>query len=188
SLPNMKEDSLMPRISLVPVEAMEGQVKEAAQMLQAALGVVPHSFRTYAHRPEIALAFAHLAQAVLGTGTLDRKLKTMVAYKVSTTNGCPYCIGHTSGMLHEAGFAQKDLDGIKQLDLGLFSEKEQLALRFAEQATREPARVSDELVAQLRQHFSEGEVVEIAAVVGLMNFTNKVHEALALPLEEKFLH
>ncbi len=25
-------------------------------------------------------------------------------------------------------------------------------------------------------------------VVGLMNFTNKVHEALALPLEEKFLH
>lgn len=177
----------MSRISLVPVQSMEGQVKEAAQMLQAALGVVPHSFRTYAHRPEIALAFAHLAQAVLGSGTVDRKLKTMVAYKVSTTNGCPYCIGHTSGMLHEVGFAQKELDGINRLDLGLFSEKEQLALRFAEQATREPARVSDELVAQLRQHFTEGEVVEIAAVVGLMNFTNKVHEALAIPLEEKFL-
>ena len=67
----------MPRISLVPVETMEGQVKEAAQMLQAALGVVPHSFRTYAHRPEIALAFAHLAHAVLGTGTVDRKLKRL---------------------------------------------------------------------------------------------------------------
>jgi uncharacterized peroxidase-related enzyme len=166
---------------------MEGQVKEAAQMFQAALGVVPHSFQTYAHRPEIALAFAHLAQAVLGTGTVDRKLKTMVAYKVSTTNGCLYCIGHTSGMLREVGFAQKDLDGVVQLDLGLFSEKEQLALRFAEQATRGPARVSDELVAQLRQYFTEGEMVEIAAVVGLMNFTNKVHEALAIPLEEKFL-
>jgi alkylhydroperoxidase family enzyme len=59
--------------------------------------------------------------------------------------------------------------------------------RFAEQATRAPARVSDELVAQLRQYFSEGEVVDLAAAVGLMNFTNKVHEALALPLEEKFL-
>lgn len=91
-------------------------------------------------------------------------------------------------MLHEVGFAQKELDGIAQLDLGLFSDREQMALRFAEQATREPARVSDELVAQLRQHFTEGEVVEIAAVVGLMNFTNHIHEALALPLEEKFLH
>lgn len=53
----------MPRISLIPVESMHGQVKEAAQMLEATLGVVPHSFRTYAHRPEIALAFANLARA-----------------------------------------------------------------------------------------------------------------------------
>ncbi len=178
----------MPRISFVPVEAMDGQLKEAAQMLQSALGVVPHSFRTYAHRPDIALAFAHLAQAVLDTGTVDRKLKTMVAYKVSTTNGCPYCIGHTSGMLRDVGFARHELDGIAQLDLGLFSEKERLALHFAEQATRAPARVSDELVAQLRQHFTEGEIVEIAAVVGLMNFTNKVHEARAIPREDNFLH
>jgi hypothetical protein len=70
----MKEASLMPHISLVPVEMMEGQVKEGAQMLQAALGVVPHSFRTYAHRPEIALAFAHLAQTVLGTGTREPRM------------------------------------------------------------------------------------------------------------------
>ena len=75
-----------------------------------------------------------------------------------------------------------------RLDIGLFSEAERLALEFAEQATKEPARVSDALVEQLKQHFSEGEVVEIAAVVGLMNFTNKVHEALGIPLEEKFLH
>ena len=102
----------MPRIPLIPIESMEGQLKEAASMLKESLGVVPHSFRTYAHRPEIALAFANLGHAVLGTGTVDRKLKTMVAYKVSTTNGCPYCIGHTSGMLGEVGFEKKDLDGI----------------------------------------------------------------------------
>jgi len=178
----------MPRISLIPLESMQGQVKEAAQMLKSTLGTVPHSFRTYAHRPEIALAFANLAGAVLGTGTVDRKLKVMVAYKVSTTNGCPYCIGHTSEMLREIGCGNTELEGVEKIVSNLFSEQEQLALCFAEQATRDPARVSDELVAQLRQYFTEGEVVEIAAVVGLMNFTNKVHEALALPLEEKFLH
>ena len=42
-------------------------------------------------------------------------------------------------------------------------------------------------MAQLRQHFDEGEVLEIAAVVGLMNFANKVNESLAIPLEEKFV-
>jgi hypothetical protein len=65
-------------------------------MLEATLDVVPHSFRTYAHRPEIALAFANLARAVLGTGTVDGKLKVVAAYKVSTTNGHPYCMGHIS--------------------------------------------------------------------------------------------
>lgn len=103
-------------------------------------------------------------------------------------DGCPYCIGHTSGMLQEIGCSKAEVEGIEQLAPKLFSDQERLVLRFAEQATRDPARVSDELVAQLRQYFSEGEVVEVAAVVGLMNFTNKVHEALALPLEEKFVH
>lgn len=91
-------------------------------------------------------------------------------------------------MLQEIGCSKAEVEGIEQLAPKLFSDQERLVLRFAEQATRDPARVSDELVAQLRQYFSEGEVVEVAAVVGLMNFTNKVHEALALPLEEKFLH
>ena len=54
----------MPRIPLIPIESMEGQLKEAASMLKESLGVVPHSFRTYAHRPEIALAFANLGHAV----------------------------------------------------------------------------------------------------------------------------
>jgi len=47
--------------------------------------------------------------------------------------------------------------------------------------------VCDELVTQLLRHFSEAEMVEIAAVVGFMNFTNKVHESLAIPLEEIFV-
>jgi len=165
---------------------MEQSLKEAAGQLEARLGVVPHSFRTYAHCPEIALAFARLAAAVFA-GTLDPKLKTMVAYKVSATNGCPYCIGHTSGMLRGAGFTEKQLDSIRELVPNAWSEKERIALTFAVQATREPGRVTDDLVAQLRQHFTEAEVVEIAAVVGFMNFTNKVHEALAIPLEEIFL-
>ena len=60
----------------------------------------------------------------------DRKLNTMVAYKVLTTNGCPFGIGHTSGMLREVGFEKKELDGIDQLDIGLFSKAKRLAHGF----------------------------------------------------------
>ncbi len=46
--------------------------------------------------------------------------------------------------------------------------------------TRAASRVSDELFAELRKHFNEGEVVEIAAVVGLFNYFNRFNEALRM--------
>ncbi len=118
----------MSRISLQDVESTQGPLKEAAAMLKEALGVVPNSFRTYGHRPEIAMAFAQLAHAVLGTGSVDPKLKTMVACKVSTTNGCPYCIGHTGGMLHAIGLREDNINDIVQLNADGLSESERLAL------------------------------------------------------------
>jgi len=46
--------------------------------------------------------------------------------------------------------------------------------------TRAASRVSDEIFEELRKHFNEGEVVEIAAVVGLFNYFNRFNEALGM--------
>jgi len=84
-----QEERKISRISLQIVESRQGPVKEDAATLKESLGVVPNSLRTYAHRPKIAMAFAQLAYAGLGTDSVNSKLKTTVAYNVSTTNGCP---------------------------------------------------------------------------------------------------
>ncbi len=44
--------------------------------------------------------------------------------------------------------------------------------------TRDASAVSDETFADLRRHFDEGEVVEIACVVGLFAYFNRFNEAL----------
>lgn len=46
--------------------------------------------------------------------------------------------------------------------------------------TREASRVSGEIFEELRKHFNEGEVVEIASVVGLFNYFNRFNEALEM--------
>jgi alkylhydroperoxidase family enzyme len=46
--------------------------------------------------------------------------------------------------------------------------------------TRQPERMIDEDVAALRKHFDEGEVVEIAVVVGLFNYFNRFNDALGM--------
>jgi alkylhydroperoxidase family enzyme len=53
-------------------------------------GNVPNMFRTMAYRPEIAeTAAAHLA-ALFDSGTVERRLKEMLAVRVSQINDCDY--------------------------------------------------------------------------------------------------
>ncbi|HMA35448.1 MAG TPA: carboxymuconolactone decarboxylase family protein, partial [Chloroflexia bacterium] len=60
----------------------------------------------------------------------------------------------------------------------LFTPAEQAALEFADRMTRDAHSVDDATWAALRRHFDYGEVVEIAAAVGLFNYFNRFNEAL----------
>ncbi len=61
-----------------------------------------------------------------------------------------------------------------------FTDAEKAALRFAERMTRDPHSVDDALWSELRKHFDEGEIVEIAAAVGLFNYFNRFNDALRM--------
>ena len=62
----------------------------------------------------------------------------------------------------------------------LFSESERAAIEFAEAMTFSDQRVSDELFARARSHFSEAQVVELAAAAALENFRSKFNVALGI--------
>src|SRR5438874_11494355 len=55
----------------------------------------------------------------------------------------------------------------------LFSPAEKLALELADAATQTSVDVSDELFARLRRHYSEPQLVELAAIVALENFRSR---------------
>jgi alkylhydroperoxidase family enzyme len=53
-------------------------------------------------------------------------------------------------------------------------------LRLAERETSDPHNVDDELWDELRQHFDEGEIVELTAAIGLFNYFNRVNDVLRM--------
>ena len=55
----------------------------------------------------------------------------------------------------------------------LFSLRERLALELAERMTYTRKRVTDKFFNRLKQHFSDEELVELAAVIALENFRSK---------------
>jgi alkylhydroperoxidase family enzyme len=58
-----------------------------------------------------------------------------------------------------------------------------VALDFAIAAALQPNGVSVEMFAELRKHWSETQIVEIAAVVALFGFLNRWNDTMGTPLE-----
>lgn len=80
----------MARIKVMDInEANEGAKKIFDEFMEQR-GNVPNMFRTLAYRPQILeTAYTHF-KTILSTGTVDIKLKEIVAVRVSVMNECSY--------------------------------------------------------------------------------------------------
>jgi uncharacterized peroxidase-related enzyme len=144
----------------------------------------PSNFlRTMAHRPEAMQDFAGLYFRLMGpTACLDQRLREMIYLAVSYVNECTYCATHHQKTSKAAGITDHELGEINTENNQHFSLKEQAALQFARELTRN-ASVSDDLRYRVQELFSHDEYVELTMIVCLANFTNRFNNGLAVPLE-----
>jgi alkylhydroperoxidase family enzyme len=61
-----------------------------------------------------------------------------------------------------------------------FTAAEKAALRLAERMTIDSHTIDDELWKELRRHYDEGEIIELAAAIGLFNYFNRFNDALKM--------
>ena len=88
---------------------------------------------------------------------------------------------HTA-LARQLGVSEELLDALYHIDQHrhLFTPRELVALRFAEVMTTSAREVDEELWDELQAHFDDGELVEIATVIGLFNFFNRFADALQI--------
>ena len=95
-------------------------------------------------------------------------------------------MAHTAGAALRLGISEDKLDAVWEFRTNpLFGDAERVALEFAMAAAAVPNNVTDELFEQMKRHWSEGQIVEIAAVVALFGFMNRWNDSMATPLEEE---
>jgi alkylhydroperoxidase family enzyme len=79
------------------------------------------------------------------------------------------------------GWTDDQINGLAEFEQRTdFSAKEKVALRLAERVTRDAHTVDNQLWDELRQHFDEGEIVELLAAIGLFNYFNRFNDALEM--------
>jgi len=144
-------------------------------------GNVPNMFRVMAHRPEIFTTIMEHFNAVLTSGTVPLKLKELIIVRTSQINETPYCLASHCLMARNLGWSEEQITRLAEWDVrDDYSPAEKSALLFAETVTLDANAVSDEQFAELRQHFDEGEIVELLCTIGLFNYFNRFNNALQM--------
>lgn len=150
------------------------------------MGFVPNSALTMAHRPELLRAFVELTKTVNAAGTVGAGLKALVALVSSQAAGCRYCQAHMAGKAAFQGLGvERQLEAVWDFETsGLFDPAERAALRLARDAAQVPNAVDSRHFDDLREHFDDGDIVEIMAVIALFGFLNRWNDTMATELEE----
>lgn len=74
------------------------------------------------------------------------------------------------------------LDALYHIDAHreLFTDRELVAIHYAEIVTTSARDVDEELWDELQSYFDDGEIVELTTVIGLFNFFNRFADALKI--------
>ena len=83
-------------------------------------------------------------------------------------------------MTETEGGLEKLGEVVSWRDSTLFSPAERVALEYAERITYTDRQVNDTFFAELRQHFTEAQIVEVTAAVALENFRSKFNPSLGI--------
>jgi len=145
------------------------------------LGFVPNVLRVYAIRPRhLQLWNEFYDELMRGESGLTKPQREMIAVVVSTTNRCHYCIvSHSAALRKLTG----DPVLVEQLQTNhayaRIDAKERAMLDFAIKLTERSHTCTEADVEALREAgWSDEEIMDIAEVAAMFNFTNRLASGL----------
>lgn len=161
------------------------EAAEVADFYEETLGFTPNSLFTMMHRPRIAHAFLEMNQAVMeNKGRVTSSLKRLLAYLSSMTAGCRYCEAHAIRAAERYGSEEDKMNNIWEYKTyPAFTEAERAAFDLAIAASAVPNAVTDSISERMRQHWDEGEIVEILGVIALFGYLNRWNDSMGTQLE-----
>jgi uncharacterized peroxidase-related enzyme len=160
----------MSRIQPIQTTDATGKAKDLLNAVQAKIGMTPNLMKTFAHSPAALEGYLNFSGA-LATGVLSPKFREQLAIAVAQANSCEYCLSAHTKFGQMSGLKPEELEasrGAHSADL-----KVNAGLQFAQKVVLQRGLATDADLAAVRQAgFSDAEITEIVAHVGLNILTN----------------
>ncbi len=156
------------RISYVPLEKMDAEMRKEMERCQREGTPRPESSAVRAHVPACFWAFANTWRDIFKNGVCDHAVKELCRLYVSRSVQCEYCGNQRSVKAAASGKVIEDhvkdlLDFEKSTR---FDERQKAALAYAEAITWH-IDTDDAFWGRMHRHFSEPELVELGCFIAL---------------------
>ena len=148
------------------------ELRPVFAQLRETRGRVPGMYRLLAHQPAVLSAHRAYFSAALDTGLLPRALKEKIAYKVARLKGSAYSSASHRRYALDHGVSEAVLDAVDGGDYADLDPGEASALSFAQEMVGKGGAVTDQCFDGLKAHYSTAEIVEIVALVGIMELAS----------------
>ena len=131
--------------------------------------------------PELMQIFQNMVELVMvAPSNLPRQIRSELFTMASIAGGCQHCQAHGAYTLHLMGVAPDRIRDIWAFEASSeFSESEKAALRLARDGALVPNMVAPEHFAELREHYSDRQIVEMLAVISLAGWFNRWNNSIA---------
>ena len=164
----VRREQAGPMVKLVYRFGPRMMKKLAGRDPQIGSGLEP--IEIWAHQPKMMTGMGRFNQAVRKGKSVDERTKNLVELKGAQLIGCEYCVDLGSQICRNSGFSDEELLALPRYRQSeLFTEPEKTALDYAVAVMRTPVEVTDDLFARMKEHFSDEQMVEITALLTLVN-------------------
>src|SRR5262245_4219367 len=171
-------------------EDVPGEVKELWEKPLEKLGFVPNVLRVLALRPDHLLRWwSYYDDLMRGESSLTKAQREMIAVVVSAQNRCHYCIVSHSAALRKLTGDPPLVDQLAtNYRYAAVTDAERAMLDFAVKLTTEShACTREDVDAPRAAGWGEEDVLDIAQVAAMFNFTNRLASGLGwVPNPEYF--
>lgn len=186
---NIFGSTIAMRIPPVERENASKQVQTIYDSLVKVYGTELNPLKVLAHRPAVMRAVMSLYGAIHEhSETVSDELKELISLRIAQVNGCRnYCVPMHTHQLRKLGTSDDKIRSlVRYAASDLFTDKEKVALEYAERMTVPSMVVNEAFFERLKAHYSDLDVVDLTAVIGTLNFWTKVIDALEVPLDDVF--
>ena len=119
----------------------------------------------FAHRPRLGPSFAAFGAALEREAGLPARLRELVRLRIAFHNQCRTCMSIRYTSARDDGVTEDLVCSLERpADAPDLSAGERAALRFADLFATDHLAIDDDEFAGLREHFDDGEIVELAMV------------------------